>query len=230
VSDAVLLLVIAVCTSGFAVGVIVWNKARTAAICKMLRERGFALHVDEQAQNIAEETKRRFVMLRDLRVGPKALHWCGTGDVDGYRCTVLEYVYSTGGGKRSKLVCHTIAAVDAPGHWPVLKLGGASFATKLAEAFGASDIQLEDQEFNRRYYVECDDSNFAELALTPEVQALMKGFPKNAEISIGDGTVCVFLTKLCKAEDVKALIGAVVALRSTLPTELDEYTARKIAA
>lgn len=227
------LLILLGCVAAFAVIMMLVhraNKKRMAGLEAMLREKGFAATWGKDA---AEKALSAGVMnfigpFRTLRTGEKGVSWFALGMAEDRRCIVLEHRYTSGSGKNTSTHYHTIAAVEAPERWPVLSLTGEAFFHKIGEKMGIRDIKVEDEEFNKRFRVKCDDEDFAVLVLTPEMQAWLKLLPKRVEVSIGDGAVCVVKRWVCKAEDVATMIAAAGALRNMLPAELESYNTREM--
>jgi hypothetical protein len=229
------LLIVLGCVAAFAVIMVLVHRAhkkRMAGLQAMLDSKGFSATWGKEAK---EKALSAGVMnfigpFRTLRTGEKGVNWFALGMVEDRRCVVLEHRYTTGSGKNSSTHYHTIASVEAPERWPVLQLSEEAFFHKIGEKLGLRDIKVEDEEFNKRFRVKCDDEDFAVLALTPEMQAWLKLLPKRVEVSIGDRAVCVVKRWVCKAEDVATLIAAAGALRNMMPAELDSYNARDTAA
>jgi hypothetical protein len=57
----------------------------------------------------------------------------------------------------------------------MLQVGREGIGSKILGAVGRKDLQLESEEFNKRFRIECDDNKFAYDGLHPRTMQWMLG-------------------------------------------------------
>ena len=80
-----------------------------------------------------------------------------------------RYVTRSHNGQQQTTQTHrfTVVALALPARVPSLELTGENVLTRLGSALGLADVELESEDFNRRYRVRTDDRRFAYDVLTP---------------------------------------------------------------
>lgn len=173
-----------------------------------------------------------------LQTGSRGVQWLATVPVSVLphgttSVRLLGHLYSTGSGKNRQVHIHTIAWIEAPRAWPILSVYGEHFMHRLAdtlgltERFGKKDLQLDDAEFNKRYRVNCDDEDFALMALTPQAQRWCLDLPKDKgqlRVDIGQGAVCVTMRRTPKPAELEQIARRVIEIRDLIPHELESFT------
>jgi len=89
-----------------------------------------------------------------------------TGSHNGLPMRLFDYWYydesSDGRGGRSRSYHrYTCAVATIPAACPRLRLGHEDFMSRLGEHLGMHDVELEYDDFNRRFRVKCGDQKFA---------------------------------------------------------------------
>lgn len=82
---------------------------------------------------------------------------------------VFGYRYVTGSGKNRTVHDVRVCAVKIPGRIPLVRVGPENPATRLFSALGGTDVEVESEEFNRRWYVWSRDVRAAHAILTPRM-------------------------------------------------------------
>ena len=91
----------------------------------------------------------------------------------------FDYSYethSTDGRGNSSTQTHryAVTAVQLPNFLPTLQVTPENVLTRIGHALGLDDIDLESEDFNRKFRVHCNDRKFASDVLTPRtMQALL---------------------------------------------------------
>lgn len=91
----------------------------------------------------------------------------------------FDYSYQThssdGRGGRSTQTHHyVVTAVQLPTFLPLLQVTPESVFTRIGHSLGLDDIDLESEDFNRRFRVHANDRKFASDVLTPRtMQSLL---------------------------------------------------------
>jgi hypothetical protein len=80
---------------------------------------------------------------------------------------VFGYRYVTGSGKNREVHDVRVCAVRIPGRIPQVRFSPENPATRLMVAFGGTDVEVESEEFNRRWRVWSRDVRAAHAILTP---------------------------------------------------------------
>lgn len=139
---------------------------------------------------------------------------------------LVEHEYATGAGKSRQIHRRTLASVNVGGEMPELTVKEHGIFRKIGELLGVKDINLDNEAFNARYRVWCEDETFAVLVLSPEVQAMLAAWPKPAPVVTAVGsTVCVHVSKHLTPEKALALAEAAEDLAALIPSEIGEYRA-----
>jgi hypothetical protein len=123
--------------------------------------------------------------------------------------------HSTDGQGHTTTTTHnyTVASLSLPAYLPTLQVTPENVMTRLGNALGLDDIELESEDFNRRFRVHARDAKFASDVLSPRtMEALLAGPMLSWRID-GTDIVCWHDGKL-----VPATIGT---LTSTLGTVVD---------
>ena len=86
---------------------------------------------------------------------------------DPHLAQVFEHTHTA---KDNKTRLHaTCALINLGGRWPHLQLGPEGPLAGLARLLGVRDIELESEEFNRRFRITCDDRRFASALIDPRL-------------------------------------------------------------
>jgi hypothetical protein len=91
------------------------------------------------------------------------------GTKDGTDWYIFDYYYTTGSGKSTQRHHYSIMAARVPFSFPKLTLKPENFFTKVGEHLGMQDLHFESNEFNERYYIQCDQDKVAYDILCPQV-------------------------------------------------------------
>lgn len=91
----------------------------------------------------------------------------------------FDYSYQTHssdgkGGRTTQTHRYTVTVVQMPTFLPTLQVTPESVFTRMGHALGLDDIDLESEDFNRKFRVHANDRKFASDVLTPRtMQALL---------------------------------------------------------
>jgi hypothetical protein len=103
------------------------------------------------------------------------------GQYGGREALVFDYRYVTrsSNGQHQTTQTHrfTVCALALPTAVPRLQLTGENALTRMAGALGFDDVELESEDFNRRYRVSCDDRRFAYEVLHPRTMERLLAQP-----------------------------------------------------
>jgi len=97
--------------------------------------------------------------------------------------------HSTDGKGNSTTTTHrfTVCALRLPAYLPELELAPESVLTRVANAVGFADVELESEDFNRRFRVTARDPKFAYDVLNPRTMtALLARRPLHLRVSGAD--------------------------------------------
>lgn len=154
----------------------VMNKKRRAAFQAFVAQRGW---------NYAErDDKLVGLSARDPfgeGFGRRAEHVI-TGQFRGRPMVAFEYIYKTeeGSGDNRRTVTHhyTVVNVKTPADRPLLQVGREGIGSKILGAVGKKDLQLESEEFNKRFHIKCENDKFAYDVLHPRTMQWMLEDPR----------------------------------------------------
>ena len=104
------------------------------------------------------------------------------GPYQGADMVAFDYQYdthSTDSKGRRKTTTHryAVCALRLPAPLPGLELSPESALTRLAGVLGFDDVELESEDFNRKYRVKARDRKFAYDVLNPRTMAALLGRP-----------------------------------------------------
>lgn len=166
-----------------------------------------------------------FAHLKALRTGAKGVAWIARDPTGALPTTLVEHSYVVSTGKSTTRIRHCAGARPCPPAWPRLDITPRHLGHRLAGAFGRRGIQLEDPEFNRRWFVESEDDTFAALVLIPEMQTWLLGVPRPTAFVLGEGQLVCLRRKAPDASGVHALIDLLNGFEERLLPELAVYGA-----
>jgi hypothetical protein len=94
----------------------------------------------------------------------------------------FDYSYQThstdGEGHRSTTTHrYSVCSLRLPAYLPRLQVTTENLFTRLGNALGATDIELESEDFNRAFRVHCDDAKFASDVLSARTMQLLLSRP-----------------------------------------------------
>lgn len=156
--------------------------------------------------------------------GAKGIQRAYAGDIDGHRICLIEHRYVVSTGQTTVTVYHEAAVTSVPPQWPKLALKPENVLTRLGGRFGFRGVELENERFNERWRVVTRDRAFAELLLTPDVQAILVDQPRGRIWKLDKGHFGVMEKKSLRAADVSALVTDLVRVMDAIPPELDAWT------
>jgi hypothetical protein len=105
-----------------------------------------------------------------------------TGAWKGKPFVSFDYSYQThssdGRGGRSTTTHHfAVSAVQLPAYLPLLQVTPETMLSRLGNAVGLTDIELESEDFNRAFRVHANDPKFASDVLSPRTMELLLARP-----------------------------------------------------
>jgi hypothetical protein len=124
-----------------------------------------------------------------------------SGTHDGLPMRLFDYWYydetSDGRGNRSRQYHRfTCALVTIPAACPRFQLGYENFLTRIGDHLGLNDVELEYDDFNRRFRVKCADQKFAFSLLDGRMMEWLLGSASFAALEIDGPWVLVAAEKL----------------------------------
>ena len=131
-----------------------------------------------------------------------------TGRLGDQQAAVFDYRYTTGGGKNQQTHLQTVVLLpSAKTSLPDLQMAPENPFTRMAEAFGYQDIDIESSpEFSRRYVVKGADESAIRSALYPRATSYF-GSHEGWTIEVRSGSVAIYrASKRSKPEDMRAFI------------------------
>ncbi|HEU5034601.1 MAG TPA: DUF3137 domain-containing protein [Mycobacteriales bacterium] len=101
-----------------------------------------------------------------------------TGRLADFPLTAFDYSFEThssdGRGSRTTTTHRfAVAALQLPGYLPTLQVTPENLLTRIGNAIGLDDVELESEEFNRAFRVHATDRKFASDVLTPRTMEFL---------------------------------------------------------
>ena len=157
-------------------------------------------------------------------------------DDRGQRMRIFDAQYTVSTGKSSHTYYYSIATVDTGQHLPELALHHESLWDKMKKWFGKDDLQIGNEQFDKRYRVECNDEAFARSLIMSEMQDRLMVSNYAGQFITGGKVVVMKLGWAQPAEFAQMLDHAsFIAERATRPDELSrvryalEHSSRPLA-
>lgn len=105
-----------------------------------------------------------------------------TGQWKGRPFSSFDYSYDTytsngQGGERTETHYFAVSAVTLPTYLPRLQVTPENLLTRLGNALGLSDIELESEDFNRAFRVSANDPKFASDVLNARTMEMLLARP-----------------------------------------------------
>ena len=124
-----------------------------------------------------------------------------SGTHNGVPLRVFDYWYydesSSGRGGRSRTYHRfTCAVATIPAACPRLRLGHEDFLTRLGDHLGLGDVELEYDDFNKRFRVKCNDQKFAFSLLDGNMMQWLLGADSFSSLEIDGPWVLLARPKL----------------------------------
>jgi uncharacterized protein DUF3137 len=124
-----------------------------------------------------------------------------SGTHDGLPMRLFDYWYydetDDGRGDRSRQYHRfTCAVATIPAACPRFQIGYENFLTRLGDHLGLNDVELEYDDFNRRFRVKCADQKFAFSLLDGQMMEWLLGSASFAAVEIDGPWVLVAADKL----------------------------------
>ncbi len=168
--------------------------AKASGLWQWAREQGWAYHPEMWSLT------RRFRGEPFGRgSGRRAIHVL-TGKHRGRDLVAFEYYFTVSSGENSSTTYrYLVVATPTPSPRPYLQVGLEGAGSKLLALFGARDLQLESEEFNRVFRISTGDKRFAYDVLHPRMMEWLladqrsRGLPFRFE---GTDLVCWTLTEM----------------------------------
>ncbi|MGD9792625.1 MAG: hypothetical protein AB7V43_04015 [Acidimicrobiia bacterium] len=109
---------------------------------------------------------------------------------------------------------------------PYLTVRPEGLGTRIAATIAAKDIEVESEEFNRMFYVRCEDRAFATAMLSADMIELLLTTDGFVTFEV-NGDAFLLTTKRARVDQYPGLLRLAAAVRSKVPSELaDLYQPR----
>ena len=165
-----------------------------------------------------------FANLPELRQGLRGVVWGASRVEPRAESRLISHEFVRHDGQTTTVLRHVGASRPASTGWPALRVTTENLGGKLARALGRHTIRLDDQLFNERFRVECDDESFAVLLLTPEIQRwLSETASKHETWHVADGWLTCLRRVRRPADEALAVAERVATLETMLEPLVYEY-------
>jgi hypothetical protein len=219
-------LVVFLCAIAVLIGVLLAlmvaaDRRRRRALFDALRLRGFTV-TEKPDRDQREALFLNFLAVPDLRNGGSGLRWTASGRVGGRPVQIMEHSYTVHHGKNTQTIVNTCIAAVGGVSWPLLTLAGENLFDRIGEKLGMrADLKLEDDHFNKRWRIRCDDEGFALAMLTPEVQSVIgEGESREWWVFGGpSGLACLGRRQSLDAPKLEAALVRLETVLAALPPE-----------
>jgi len=140
---------------------------------------------------------------------------------DGSQARVFDYAYfreqRDKNGRITRTWTHfTCATTRHPGRWPDLSLLQERRVDRALRTVGLGDVELESEEFNRRFLVRCADAKFATDLLDPQMMELLLAAPDGINLEVRGPNVLAW-SRLRPPEEFPAMLELVERFVELVP-------------
>jgi hypothetical protein len=139
------------------------RQARVRSLATIARRIGFTFSAAD-TDHLVDMPFRLF-----SRGDKRAAELVLSGTHDGIPLRMFDYWYRVDSGKNTTYYRFSCALATIGAACPRLEIGHENFLTRLGDGFGLGDVELEYDEFNRRFQVKCADQRFAFSLLDGEM-------------------------------------------------------------
>jgi hypothetical protein len=199
------------------------DKARIAKTLPLARRLGLTLD-----RNVRRDMKKA---LRFLRKVDGRSHYAlnvMTGHFEGHRVTLFDYHSRSFSGdakvwQYSRWYRHdyvSFLVLDLEREFPALSIdkesNGIGLFARVADAFGAGDIDFESHEFSEKFDVRGDDKKFAYDFCNVQMMEYLLQLPA-LPIEVERDSLAIALDAELKMHNVKDKLGRLLAIRQRMP-------------
>lgn len=147
-----------------------------------------------------------------------------SGVYQGHEVLVFDYHYETHStdskGRRQTHHHHfSFFILMLPQSFPELSITREGFLSKIAQAFGYDDIDLESAEFSRAFCVRSKDKKFAYDVCNGQMMEYLLAH-RDLSIEIEDRALALAFGKCLAAPEIEMNLGRLLEIRSRLPEYL----------
>ena len=190
-----------------------YEKKRTAALADACLRLGFNFQ-----PMIPKEQAPSFGNFHLFSVGRGRKGWnLMTGKADGAAVSILDYHYTTGGGKNSHTWTQTVAVFPAAGELPEFMLAPEHWWDRIGQALGMKDLNFEaSPEFSKHYLLKGPDETRIRAVFGAEALGFFAQTP-GWTVEAKDGALAVYrMSSRPKPEELQTFVGEVAAVRRSL--------------
>lgn len=209
-----------VCVVGFMiVGILAtwgaWMRAKRAAALPTVAARAGLKFSEFDVFNSAAAPFRLFREGDGRRI--QNMMW----EDEASRARVFEYgfyrLYEDKNGKSyQRWQWFACALAQHNGKWPALRVTRERLLDRAAQSLGLPDIELESEEFNRTYLVQCENAKFATDLLDPQMMEFIGGTRGLVDIQTR-GRFLLVTTSPVEAEAMIGLLGFAEGFLARVP-------------
>ncbi len=145
-----------------------------------------------------------------------------TGDYQGMAMVAFDYSYETytrdtKGNRHTTVHRYGVCALRLPSSLPTVELTPENMFSRFAGALGLGDVELESEDFNRRFRVTASDPKFAYDVLHPRTMELLLSRPATS-LRIGDLDAVCWDDGLHSIEELDVRLTTLHGLISGIPS------------
>jgi hypothetical protein len=147
-----------------------------------------------------------------------------SGRYQGHEVLVFDYHYETHstdskGRRQTHHHYFSFFVLMLPQSFPELRITREGLFSKIAQAFGYDDIDLESAEFSRAFCVRSKDKKFAyDVCHVQMMEYLLAN--RDLSIEIEEQTLALAFDKRLSAEEIESNLNRLIEIRSRLPEYL----------
>ncbi|MCZ6834851.1 MAG: DUF3137 domain-containing protein [Planctomycetota bacterium] len=167
------------------------------------------------------EFRRRFNYLPGIPDSGKIKHVMH-GVVANREAVVFEHMYMVYNGSTMMPMSHTVYSTISP-DWPHTTISSRGLLSRMIHRLGFNaGLEMENEDFNRRFKVKTNDEDFALMLLTPSMQQFLVEKP-NVTWQLTRGRVCLIYGGGLRFDRLERSLQRLETFWSNVAQELDDW-------
>jgi hypothetical protein len=192
---------------------IVAERKRSAALAEVALRTGFTFEPKATVERLATLPPFHLFKRGHGRTGRNLM----TGKAGGDPLVLLDYQYTTGGGKNSHTYRQTVAIFQDVAGLPEFTLAPEQFWHRIGSVLGYQDIDFESSEaFSRHYLLRGPDESAVRAAFGAEALGFFGQSPGWSVEACGASLAVYRASKRVKPEDIPSFLSDTSAVRRAL--------------
>jgi hypothetical protein len=190
----------------FAIGGLIWyvDHARRKALYALLRSLGFEVRDKSAAFVPADHTE---ILGNPLLIYARnKAAWSAIGQFNGKFIRLIEYRYTTGGGKSQTTHVHLIATTDLPLDIPEFTIERKRWLMGHRPQYKGVPLPSANPALAGAFTCYSPAPSVAGAIITPQLGAILQSWDKTRWLRLGDGVLAIGIRKRASVQELPRLL------------------------